>query len=182
MIEELFSKDNLLGNIIGLLAVVSALGIYVYKSRQKILFAKLIADGLWAIHFLLLGATTGGVLNVVNAFRDCVFYNKDSKRWARSKYWVWVFVVVGIISGIISWEGYFSLLPIIGSAISVIGLWCSDAYILRVVSFFAISLWIVYAAISSSALSFFYNVFALCSILSGFIRDLKEKRHKKTGV
>ena len=160
MIEELFNKENLVGNIIGLLAVISALGIYGYKSRKKILLAKLIADGLWAIHFLLLGATTGGVLNVVNAFRDGVFYNKDSKKWAGSKIWVLVFILVGIISGLMSWEGYFSLLPIIGSSISIIGLWCSDSFMLRVVSFFAISLWLIYAAISGSALSFFYNMFA----------------------
>lgn len=182
MMDVLFDSKNILGNAVGLIAVLLGLGVYAYKSRKKILVTKLVVDILWATYYFLIGTSTGGVLNVINAVRDGVFYHKDSKKWASNSLWVIAFVSLNIISGIASWQGYISLFPIVGSSIAIIGLWYSDSHKLRVTSFVAISLWLVYGITGGAVIASVYNSFALISILVGLLRDIKEKRNnKKTG-
>jgi len=174
MMSMLFSSSNTLGNVFGLLAMLSAVGVYTYKSRKKILFAKLVADFLWAMHFFLIEANTGGMLNAVNVVRDGIFYNKDNKKWASKSYWVLIFFVLNIVSGIASWQGVISLMPMVGSSVAIIGLWRSEPAKLRTTSLIAIILWLIYAAVNHSLTSFIYNSIAICSIIAGMIRDYKK--------
>ena len=175
MLNNTFTYAESIGQIIGFVAMISALGVYGYKSRKKILFAKLIADFLWSVHFFLIGASAGCALNVANTIRDGIFFNKDTKKWASYQGWMIIFFVLNIISGIASRQGVISLLPIVGSSVSIIGLWCSEAKKLRIASLFAVSLWLIYAGLSHSWVSFAYNAFAVCSIVTGMIRERNPK-------
>ena len=47
----------------------------------------------------------------------------------------------------ISWQGYVSLLPAIGSSLVVIGFYCSDAKLVRILGIIGQSFWVVYSSI-----------------------------------
>lgn len=174
MIENILEYKYIIGSIVGFLAVLSGIGIYSYSDRKKVLVAKIIADSIWAVHFLLIGAATGAVLNVVCVVRDIIFYNRGIKKWASSFCWIVIFIVLNNVSGFMSYQGAVSLLPMVGSSLAVVGLWLSDAHKMRIISFFAIGLWFVYAGITRSVPSFIYNGFALASIIIGLVCDFRK--------
>lgn len=178
MLKNLWEYRSLIGNVVGIIAVFSGLGIYSHNDRKKVLTAKFVADSIWAIHFMLIGATTGALLNVVNIIRDYIFFNKGKKRYADSVLWIVVFILLNLASGAASYEGLISLIPITGSSLAVFGLWLSDSHKMRIISFFAIGLWFVYAGITHSIPSFVYNGFALASIIFGLIKDFRQSKAK----
>ena len=89
-----------------------------------------------------------------------------------------LFFVLSIISGIFSWQGVISLLPMIGSSVSIIGLWFSESKNLRIASLFAVSLWLIYAGLIHSWVSFAYNAFSIGSIVVGMIKDYMAYKKK----
>ena len=83
-ISELFSTpQGAVAQCVGFVAMAVALFIYTFHTRKRILLCKLLADLLWVVHYVLLGALSGAVINGINALREGVFYHRD-KRWASS--------------------------------------------------------------------------------------------------
>ncbi len=165
--------------ILGIIALCISYFIYTSKKRSTLITLKLICDVLWGLHYFLLGAWSGAILNVINMGRETVFQLKTSRQWARSRIWVAVFISVGIASTLFSWQGPESLLPAVGSSISVIGLWCNDPKYIRVFSFPGITLWFVYSIIQGTPIGILSNAVTLFSIGVGLYRDFRRQPNSK---
>ena len=68
--------------IFGFGAMIFLYLIYQQKSREKLIIYKLCADLCWVFHYFLLSAYGGMIPNLVGIFREIVFVNRDSKKWA----------------------------------------------------------------------------------------------------
>ena len=108
--------DNILlfGQIFGLCLAALSFLVYLQKSRGKILITKLILDVLNIFQQAMVGAFTGSVINGIAVLREIVFYHKEEKKWAKSKVWLIVFLLLMTAAPIVSWQGFISLLPAIG--------------------------------------------------------------------
>ena len=176
----------LVGNIVGYIAVVENLIIYLSNKRENILIFKLISDVLWAINgFLLTIANpanlTGAIINVIAIGREFVFYYRFKKRWAGHIIWLYVFILATLISPIMSWAGPVSLLPAVGSVVAVIGFYSKKPNVMRYISFLAQGLWLIYGVIIQNLPVILCNAFVLISAVIGLIRDayLTKKAFKK---
>jgi len=58
----------------------------------------------------MLGKYTGAALNAIAATRAVVYFNRDRKYFG-SVVWLWLFVVISAVAGILTWEGAISILP-----------------------------------------------------------------------
>ncbi len=171
----LFSTpQGVVAQCVGFVAMGVALFMFAFRTRKRILFAKLIADALWVVHYLLLGAASGAVINAINVAREGVFYHKE-KRWASSILWPILFVCANAISTLFSWQGWISLLPLFGSSVNVIALWCASPKQMRLLAIPALSLWVVYSILVGSVPSVIVNVFSIISALYALIRDAVER-------
>ena len=137
----------LVGQIFGVLLAVLSFFVYLQKSRGGILVTKLTLDVLNVLQQAMVGAYTGSVLNGIAIFRELVFYQKDSKQWARSRAWLIIFLLLMGSSPLLSWQGPVSLLPAIGSSLIVIGFYCSDPKQMRAFGIVGQIFWGVYACI-----------------------------------
>ena len=84
---------NLLAQIIGFGGTALTIIAYQQNKRKRILGCTVISAALFAIHYIILGAYTGAIMNILAASRSLVFMN-NTKKWAKSKIWVAVFMVV----------------------------------------------------------------------------------------
>ena len=161
------SPRSSIAQIIGFVPLGMALFIFKYNSRKKTLILKMTADGLWAVHFFILGQFTGGAINVVNIVRGYVFLNRN-KKWASKIYIPIIFCVLILLTAITDFQGPKNFLAVFGSILAVIGFWQNDIKKLRIYNFLGISLWLIYGILTVSVPVVISNAFSIISIISSF--------------
>lgn len=171
---------KLIGEIIGFVAIGENFFIFLSNRRERILIFKFISDVLWATNNFLVGGYTGAILNVVAMGRETVFYNRDKHKWASSPIWLAVFLAVTAISPMMSLisgkEGWYAVLPALGSMAAVIGFYSRKPAITRYVSFIANGLWLVYAIFVWNISSIVCNIVLLTSAVIGMLLAAVNKK------
>lgn len=72
--------------LLGLIPSVIAFTSLQTGDRKRILLLMVLCDFMWLAHYMLLGAYTGVMINVVGLLRAVLSYNND-KKWAESRGW-----------------------------------------------------------------------------------------------
>ena len=178
---------KLIGQIIGWVAVAEGFLVFLSSKREHILIFKFIDDVLWAISLLMLGNYTGGILNAVGMGREVVFYNRDRRKWASSRFWLVFFLVVTAISPTYSLisgkEGWYAILPAIGSLAAVIGFYSRSGHFMQYIGIFANGVWMIYNIICKNTPAIVSSVLLLSSGIIGMTLVLvKRHRLKKEGL
>ena len=162
--EEIFvsaagDPRMLIAQLIGVAAMILMFVSYHRKSRGGIVFLQMIALILWTVHFFLLRAYVGCILNAMSVFRNAVYMQQDKKKWAASSLWVWFFSAasVGIYFGtsvlkpdVGTTQKLFDLLPVIATVIANVGLRLKQARQIRLVCLFCSPLWLTYNIFNQS--------------------------------
>ena len=157
-------------NILGLGAMISLFLIYQQKSHKKILLCKLSADIFWVLHYFSLGASAGMVPNFVGIFRELVFVNRKGKKWASTPLWVVLFISVNFTLGILSYEEWYDIVPIIASAFVTISLWIDNPRLMKLISAPVSIAFFVYDLFVLSYVGMINESIAVMSIIIYFIR------------
>ena len=158
--------------------VLSVVGFFVFlaKTRRGILIAKLTCDAGYCIQQIMLGATTGAMINAIAVFRDVVFYHRTEKKWAAHRFWLYFFVLVMGLSPVLTWMGPVSILPAAGSVIAVFGFYCRQPRHTRIQGLAAMIPWMIYAAIITNYGLMLTTVIQIISALLGLLRDHRTAR------
>ena len=123
-----FFTNTLTGQIIaqtiGIVAMVLTILCYQLKKRSRILIMQYTGNALWVVHYFLLGSFTGLIMNALNVLRG-IIYSLD-KKWAKSIIWIFIFCAASITLGILTFQAWYSVLPIIGTVIATIALRIRD--------------------------------------------------------
>lgn len=162
--------------IFGIGAMISLFVSHQNKTRQGILYGKLSADVFWVAHYLCLGATAGAIPNFVGIFRELVFINRGRRKFAGNTVWPIIFILINLSLGIISYNKWFDLLPIIASAFVTVSLWINDPRLTKLISVPVSSAFLVYNVLVGSYIGIFNESFAIISIILFFIRSKKMKK------
>ena len=163
-----------LGQIFGFL--LSTIGFFIYyaKTRRGILCAKLINDIGYTFQQIMIGATTGALINSIAVFREIVFYYRQDKKWASHRFWLYFFLVVMGLSPILTWMGPVSLLPAIGSAISVVAFYCKEPFHTRILGILSLLPWATYCIIIPNYGVVFSLSIQFTAAVLGLIRDYRQ--------
>lgn len=172
---QFVSPVTAIAQIIGFVQMF--LGFFVFRniSRKATITIKAFCDGLAAIHFALLGQWTGCTICGINIARGICFSQKDRRAWATGVYMPILFCLLTIGGSLLSWSGYISLLPMIGSCLAVIGYWCQDTRNLRMFNLIGISCWLVYSICTLSISTMISNLIYIISILITMFRLANRK-------
>lgn len=169
--------DFLVAQIIGVAALVFSAVSFQQNTHKKIMLCQMAAGLLFAIHFFLIGATTGGVTNSIAVVRSILFYNRDRK-WAAGVLWPIVFCIAFIISGIVTWQGPLSLLPILAMVINTFTFAATNPTVVRTTILFSSPLWLLYNCISLSFPGIINESFVILSTIIGIVRFDRGKLKK----
>jgi hypothetical protein len=170
--------DNLLAQLIGFGGTALTIIAYQQNKRKNILLCTVISASLFTIHFILLGAYTGAIMNLLAGLRSLVFMN-NTKKWARSKAWVAVFMIVYTVACIATWDKWYSVLPLIAMLLTTISNWMQSEKKIRFLTFPNSPCWLVYNILNGSVAGIITEIFVMSSLIIAIIRfDLRKPKVK----
>ncbi len=163
---------KIIAEIIGVIGIVCSLLSFQCEQRKKVMLFQVTASFMFTTQLFLVGAMTGACLDLINFVRSLIF--SIDKKWARSKWWLVLFMAILVGSGIATWKDAYSILPIIGSLLSTVALWMKTSKKIRLISFFSGPCWLVYNMVNGAYSAAINEVIAMTSILIGMLRhDIK---------
>ena len=162
-------------NLLGLGAMISLFLIYQQIERKNILLCKLSADIFWILHYFTLGATAGMIPNFVGIFRELIFVNRKIKKWANTPLWVILFIAINFTLGILSYDEWYDIVPIIASAFVRISLWMDNPRLMKLISIPVSIAFFVYDLFVLSYVGMINESIAIMSIILYFIKTLRRK-------
>lgn len=164
---------------IGIIAMVFNTLSYQQKKRSSVIAMQMVGTFLFSIHFFLLGATMGGILNALSAVRAVIFLNKE-KLHAERIGWFLGFLAVYVLSYWMTFAVFgteptavnliLELLPVIGMVAITISFRLSDAGAIRKFALISSPCWLVYNIANMSIGAIICEVLSLSSILIGMLR------------
>ena len=183
-IKEFFTLDpsepiSFIGQLVGFIPLLLAFVTFSLSKRKHILISKTLSDFISAAHFFLLGEVVGGAVCIVNTGRGLVFYNKG-KKWASGIYVPIVFSILTLLTTLIRWQGWYTLLPAVGSVLAVIGFWCNRPRLVKLFNLPAVTLWLIYSIITESISATLINIISIASIVVSIIIELVKNNSKPT--
>ncbi|HEX7042374.1 MAG TPA: YgjV family protein [Patescibacteria group bacterium] len=164
---------------IGYLALLFVLLSFQKSKRVNILLLMLVGLILFVIHYYLLNAGTGSLMNLVEAGVVFVSYKKETALWAKQKFWLYVFVLAYIIAGIVTFKSFVDCLPIIAQIFGAIAVWQTNPKIIRFLMLIPRPLWFAYNLVVGSYAGVTTEILILASVLIGIVRfDILSKHAK----
>ena len=166
---------EIIGQIVGFVAMAIIVFSYQQKSHKNILTFQMVSGLLFTLHFLLIGAYTGCISNLIGALRSLIYANRGKNKITGFKFWPVIFSIVFTASGIMTWENVFSLFPIVAMVASSVVLWIDSPKINRAFSMPTSACWLIYNIPNRSFAGIATEIFVLASIVIGMIRLDRKK-------
>lgn len=164
-----FILAQICGAIVLILTVISV----QFKTKEKIVMCSVFANVFAAIQFFLLGALTGAVISVINTIRCLIFYLYKKRDIKPSFIVLIIFEIIAIISGSISWQDMWSLIPIIVTVIYTYGLWQDNVKIIRITTGIVGFGWAIYDIVVRAYVGAIQET---CQLISALIALYKNKK------
>lgn len=174
---------ELLSKIFGFVGIVFTVIIYQQRSRTGLLLSKLISDVLWFLHYFFLGAYSGAAISVIGMVRELIFINRE-KKWAKNPAWLVLFLGLSVVSAVITWKNWFSLLPMSASVMAVVSFWIGQPKTSRILSLPISGAMLTYdfSLNPVSAAGIVNELLTITSSIVGIVRyDLQKKEGKANG-
>lgn len=169
---------KLISQLFGAVAMVSLFCTWQQTERKKIIALKLCADVFWVLHYLMLGGIAGMIPNFIGIFRELVFINRESKKWANKIFWPILFILCGWVLGIYSFASPFDIFPLIASTLVTLSLWIKNPRLTKLITVPICTLFLIYNFSLGSVIGFANELFSICSIAISFIREKITERKK----
>ncbi len=158
---------------IGFVALGCEIASVQFKKRHMILAVYMASALLFAIHFMLLGAGTGALLNLVSAGRAVIFGHYSNRR--RPLWPLWVVIAAVVVVSVVTFRGWISFLPMTAMVISSVALWQRDENAMRRLLLTTVPLWLVFSVLFGS----YAGVLDECIVAVSLMVALTRYRHNK---
>ena len=164
----------LIGQIFGVIAVILGFITYQIRTRKALLFVQTVTALVFVIHYLLIGAVSGMVLNIVAMIRNLVYSRRDLKLFS-GKWWPIAFAVIMGITGMLFWQDWYSVFVVAGLVINSVCMSFKDPQKIRKSILVSSPLVLIYDAFALSLGGIIYESAAIVSALVGILRFSKGK-------
>ncbi len=155
----------IVGQILGVIGAIIAISSFQCKESKKLFLVQILSTAVFSVQFYLLSANTGMILNIAGLIRAVFLYYGD-KKWARHPVSLVSIMLLMIVCGVITWDGWISLLPTIAMVVGTPFLWTQNGKTLRLAQLFCISpCWLTYNAIVLSIAGVGCECFNIASVI-----------------
>ena len=143
------------------------------KTKEKMLIFQIISNSIDILQYLLLNAITGGIIAIINTVRCMIFFYYKKKNKKPSIVFLMVFVAIAIISGIMTWQNIFSIIPIVATIAFTYGIWQDNVQVTRMSTVLAAGIWIVYNIVVCAYAGALQSMAGFISAIIAIMRDKK---------
>ena len=168
--------EVIISYIVGAIALVVWTFSIQIKEKEKILQTQMIANILYSIQYILIGAITAGSMNLVSALRSYIFYKKQKNMNMVSATWLFVFIAIILAIAAITCRNFMSLIPIVITILYTYATWQKNAKVIRVIFFITACIWVYYNFYIGAYVAIIGNGLEIISSMISMIRfDTKKK-------
>ena len=164
---------------LGLCAVALFVFSYQLKTRRSIILVNALSRVLYVAQYILLGAFDGALLDVT-AFFVSLLCGQTERGFVKKHYVLAIVLanlaIVGV--GMLSYQNFFSLLPILGVIFETLALWLKKESHIRVASLLGAPFWLIYNWHSTAYGSMIGNIITLVSLSVAILRYDIFKKNK----
>ena len=181
---------DFLTQAVGIVGMTFGILSYLNKNQRGIMIFQLLATVFFSAHFLMLGAMTGCLLNILGVVRAAVYSQCSTRRWAAHPIWIYVFSAASVAIYVLSfavfgkeptaWLLILELLPVIATAVTSIAYRMPGGAQVRVLSLFSSPLWLIYNACNGSIGGFISDSLSIISIFAGMYKHDRKRKGEKT--
>ena len=174
---------QLIAQIIGIVAMAFNTLSYQGKKQSSVILCQLFGAVLFAANYLLLGATVGGILNIIGAVRAIIFLFKEKLK-ADHLPWFIAFIASYVAVYVLNFTVFgkeptafnliIEILPVIGMLALNIGFRLKSASDVRKCGLVSSPSWLIYNIVAGSWGAIICEVLTLISILVGMLRHDKK--------
>ena len=164
----------LIGQALGVVAVILGFITYQMKSPKALLIVNLITCGVFCAHYLLIGAISGAVMNGIGIIRNLIYTNRDKKAFS-SPAWPFIFAAVMLISGLVTSQDWRSGVMVCALVINSLALSLKNAQHIRYSLLITCPLVMIYDVLLHSYGGMVYEGMSIVSALIGIVRFRKTK-------
>lgn len=172
---------------VGILATFATVFSFQFKTQKGIMTMQSVGTVLWTLHFLLIGALSGSLLNLMCAARAIIYAKRSSKEWAKSVSWVYIFTVTALVIYALQFIAFgkeptiknliVEFLPTLGVISTNVGYRLESGFKVRCSQFISSPAWMIYNVFSHSIGGVITEIFSLVSTIVGIIRhDIKRAK------
>lgn len=164
--------------------VVSILSIFLFvisvqfKEKKHILLVQALASMCYFIVYLILGAFSGCAIELIEQAKDIVFYNFENKNKNIPLILLIIFVILLLIASILTYDGLFSLLPLVINLSYFVSSYFKNPKHIRIVMLICGFIWIVYNISAGAYIIIIGNALEIVSAIVSLIRYKDKKQIK----
>lgn len=166
----------ILAQVLALFAILFWVISILLKNKKNILLMQVIANGIYGIEYLLLGAFSAASMNFLSFLRLLVYYFYALLNIKMPKWILFVFIALVLLFGIITYDGLISLLPIIITVLYTYAFWQNNLNVARIIYIVAAIIWIYYNYEVGAYVGIIGNIL---EIITGLISLIKYRGGKK---
>lgn len=134
----------LIAQIFGLLAILFWIFSIQYKEKEKVLKFQIYASLFYAVQFFLLKGYAAFVVDVLACIRLYAFYRDEKHKGYIEKYWLYIFLGLTLLSGVFTYDGIISIIPILTGIFYTVSTWVKNTKFLRIFYIICAILWTGY--------------------------------------
>lgn len=165
-----------LAQVLALFAILFWVISILLKNKKNILLMQVIANGIYGIEYLLLGAFSAASMNFLSFLRLLVYYFYALLNIKMPKWILFVFIALVLLFGIITYDGLISLLPIIITVLYTYAFWQNNLNVARIIYIVAAIIWIYYNYEVGAYVGIIGNIL---EIITGLISLIKYRGGKE---
>ena len=165
---------EIIAQILGFITVILGFLAYQVKNDKQLLVVNLLDCAVFAVHYYLLGAIPGAVLNTVGVVRSFVYYHKD-KPFYKPRLFPVLFALIMLVLGVWSADSIYSVLVIAALVINTLCLSFKSAQRVRISVLITCPMVLIYDVLVRSWGGAVYESVAIVSAIIGIIRYRKQE-------
>lgn len=166
---------EILIRIVGMAGFLLMITSFQMNTRRGILGFQVASSFCFLVQFLLLGATTGAILNIISATRCITYIFKGKNKLLSGPFLPSLMITACLLTAYFTYDGPVSLLPCAAMILTSISMWQSEPKMVRLIGIPGNPMWLIYNIFCHSWEGVLTESFCIASIIIGMIRfDFKK--------
>jgi len=168
---------------LGILGMATNILSYQGKQPKTVIWIQLFGSLFFAVHFLMLNAITGALLNLIGVLRAVIYANKEKLRHIKALNVI--FIVVYLLTYVATFTVFekvptllnlsVEILPVVAMIATTISFSKTSAAMIRKFAFISSPSWLVYNCINFSIGGILCESFSLLSVVLAMVRLDRKK-------
>lgn len=162
-------------NISSVFAALCFIGSIQFKKKKNILLIQSFSAFFYFITYLIVGAISGCIIQLICQIKNLFFYHYEKKNQNSPLILLIIFLLSLIIVSIFTYNGFYTLLPLIINILYFISSYFKNPKYIRIIVLICGFIWIFYNITVGAYIIIIGNIFEILSAAISLFRYRKDK-------